>query len=88
MTRDEAFAYLGEEWEDTFEEQIFLLKQQLISVLPVNKLYQSKLKKWEKLEEAFRVLGGTIEYQHFSLITIPVFFNDILNSERIERLLI
>ena len=80
MTRDEAFAYLGGEWEDTFEEQIFLLKQQLISVLPVNKLYQSKLKKWEKLEEAFRVLGGTIEDQHFSEITIPVFFNDILIS--------
>jgi hypothetical protein len=80
MTRDEALAYLGEEWQDSFEEEIFLLKQQLISLVPINKLYQSKLKKWEKLEEAFRVLGGTIEYQHFSLITIPVFFNDILNS--------
>jgi len=80
MTRDEAFAYLGEEWEDTFEEQIFLLKQQLISVLPVNKLYQSKLKKWEKLEEAFRILGGTIEEQYFAEITIPVFLNNILNS--------
>lgn len=61
MTQEEALAYLGEEWEDVFEEEIFALKQQLLTLLPVQKLYQSKIDKWKKLEEAFVSLGGKLE---------------------------
>lgn len=75
MTNEEAIAYLGEDWEDAFEEQIFALKQQLLTLLPVSKLYQSKLSKWKKLEEAFCVLGGKLEDERFIDIEIPSFSN-------------
>jgi hypothetical protein len=61
MTKEEALAYLGEDWEDVFEEEVFALKQQLLTLLPVHKLYQSKIDKWKKLEEAFVSLGGKLE---------------------------
>ena len=80
MMKEEAFAYLGEEWEDAFEDEIFALKQQLLSILPVHKLYRSKLKKWGNLEDAYRSLGGRLEENEVFDIKIPVFFNEILSS--------
>ena len=80
MTSEEAFAYLGEEWEDTFEVEIFALKQQLVSILPVHKLYESKLKKWENLEEAYLSLGGSLEEKEVFDVNIPDFFNEIVTS--------
>jgi hypothetical protein len=77
MTREEAIAYLGEDWEDSFEDQIFALKQQLLTLLPVSKLYQSKLVKWKKLEEAFCLLGGELDKEELAAIESPIFSNQI-----------
>lgn len=77
MTREEAIAYLGEDWEDSFEDHVFALKQQLLTLLPVSKLYQSKLSKYKKLEEAFIVLGGELDEEYFSSFETPTFSNHI-----------
>lgn len=77
MTQKEAIGYLGEDWEDNFEEEIFVIKQQLLKALPVYKLYQSKLKKWEKLEEAYLVLGGEFNENPLLEMEIPIFSEDV-----------
>jgi hypothetical protein len=77
MTQKEAIAYLGEDWEENFEEEVFAIKQQLLNVLPVNKLYHSKLKKWEKLEDAYLVLGGELNEIPPIYLEMPIFPVDV-----------
>ena len=82
MTKVEALSYLGEDWEDSFEEQIFTLKQQLLTLVPVNKLYQAKLSKWKKLEEAFINLGGQFKQADLSqlIFETPIFSDNISDA--------
>ena len=82
MTKLEALSYLGEEWEDSFEEQIFTLKQQLLTLVPIHKLYQSKLSKWKKLEEAFISLGGQFKQVDLSklIFETPIFSDNISDA--------
>lgn len=79
MTKVEALSYLGEEWEEGFEEQIFTLKQQLLTLVPIHKLYQAKLSKWKKLEEAFIHLGGQFKQVDLSQLKLetPIFSDNI-----------
>ena len=79
MTKEEAYAYLGEEWEEGFEEQIFTLKQQLLTLVPIYKLYKAKLSKWKKLEEAFIHLGGQFQRVDLSQLKLetPIFSDNI-----------
>jgi hypothetical protein len=87
MTKLEALSYLGEEWEDSFEEQIFTLKQQLLTLVPVNKLYQAKLSKWKKLEEVFISLGGQFKQADFSqlIFETPIFSDNISDAFKIYQ---
>lgn len=82
MTKEEAYAYLGEEWEEGFEEQIFTLKQQLLTLVPIHKLYEAKLSKWKKLEEAFIHLGGQFQQVDLSQLKleIPIFSDNISDA--------
>jgi hypothetical protein len=82
MTKEEAYAYLGEEWEEGFEEQIFTLKQQLLTLVPIHKLYEAKLSKWKKLEEAFIHLGGQFQQVDLSQLKLetPIFSDNISDA--------
>ena len=82
MTKEEAYAYLGEEWEEVFEEQIFTLKQQLLTLVPIYKLYKAKLSKWKKLEEAFIHLGGQFQQVDLSQLKLetPIFSDNISDA--------
>ena len=82
MTKVEALSYLGEDWEDSFEEQIFTLKQQLLTLVPIHKLYQAKLSKWKKLEEAFINLGGQFKQADLSqlIFETPIFSDNISDA--------
>jgi hypothetical protein len=75
MTREEAISYLGEDWEETFEDEIFKLKKQILSLLPVDKLYHTKLSKWAKLEQAYLLLGGEIREVNCN-VQINITFSD------------
>lgn len=77
MTQKEALAYLGEDWEDTFEEEIFALKQQILTLIPIQKLYQAKIDKCEKLEEAFVFLGGRLASEN-SFAVKDFTFSDVI----------
>lgn len=65
MTIDEAKIYLpidqDEELVDCYELKLFELKQFLSSNFPVTKVVNSKLKRLEKLDEAFITLGGVFK---------------------------
>ena len=82
MTKEYAYAYLGEEWEEGFEEQIFTLKQQLLTLVPIHKLYEAKLSKWKKLEEAFIHLGGQFQQVDLSQLKLetPIFSDNISDA--------
>ncbi len=83
MTQKEALTYLGEDWEDAFEEEIFALKQQILTIIPIQNLYQAKIDKCKKLEEAFVFLGGRLAIENnfiddrytFSEIILDAFQN-------------
>ena len=80
MTYEEALTYLGEDWEDTFEEEIFALKQQILTLIPIQKLYQSKIEKCKKLEEAFVFLGGRLATENSFAVNDFTFSDVILES--------
>lgn len=65
MTREEALLYLpeqdGESLEDRFEQVLFEIKQSFSTKTPVSKLISNKLRRLERIEEAFRALGGVPE---------------------------
>jgi hypothetical protein len=82
MTIEEAYAYLGEDWEEEFEQQIFTIKQQLLTLVPINKLYETKLSKWRKLEEAFVYLGGQFIQADLAQLIFekPIFSDNISDA--------
>lgn len=52
---------LDEDLEDQYESKLFELKQFLIGRFPVRKLFESKLARFQKVEEEFIALGGEVE---------------------------
>lgn len=68
MTEEEAKLFLSvednDEIVDVYEEKLFELKQFFLNRFPVTKLIRSKLASFEKVETAYRVLGGDVEITH------------------------
>ncbi len=66
MNREEALIYLlvdeENDAQDLYDQKLFELKQFFLSRFPMTKLINARLLKFEKVEEAFRALGGTIPY--------------------------
>lgn len=76
MTEEEALIYLSandlEDAEEVYEEKLFELKQFFLNRFPVSKLIQSKLSTFEKVENALKVLGGSIaDGQSVTLPELP-----------------
>lgn len=65
MTEEEAKLFLSvkdnDEIVDVYEEKLFELKQFFLNRFPVSKLIRSKLAGLEKVEAAYKVLGGDVE---------------------------
>lgn len=66
MTEQEALIYLPLDEEndaqDLYEEKLFELKQFFLSRFPMTKLINARLAKFEKVEMAYRVLGGVVPH--------------------------
>lgn len=64
MTKEEAIIYLpideDDDLQDLYDEKLFELKQFFLNRFPMSKLIHSRLKKFEKVEEAFVSLGGLV----------------------------
>ncbi|MDG1332762.1 MAG: hypothetical protein P8P74_10550 [Crocinitomicaceae bacterium] len=76
MTKDEAILYLPvndeDDLQDSYEEKLFELKQFFLSRFPMSKLIIARMSKFEKVEEAFIVLGGEVSSaSNIPVVTLP-----------------
>lgn len=64
MTQEEATIYLpideDNDLQDAYDAKLFELKQFFLSRFPMSKLINARLTKFQKVEEAFAVLGGEL----------------------------
>lgn len=75
MTREEALLFFGgvtdeDELEDAYETQLFEYKQFFLSKAPIAKLFESRLRKLQKLADAYATLTSapaTGETHHFQV---------------------
>ena len=99
MTQEEAVIYLPideeNDLQDLYDEKLFELKQFFLNRFPMSKLINARLTKFQNVEEAFTVLGGTVEVGglEMSNIDLPEFnsihdlyiwFNQEKNSLRLR----
>ena len=80
MTKEEALIYLPldeyNDLEDLYDEKLFELKQFFLNRFPMSKLVNARLSKFEKVEEAFAVLGGRVSKEsREGNIELPEFDN-------------
>ena len=78
MNREEALIFLPVDDEndaqDLYEEKLFEMKQFFLSRFPLTKVINARLSKFEKIEEAYRALGGEIpSYVHVASVEYPSF---------------
>jgi hypothetical protein len=76
MTQEEAIIYLPvdeeDDLQDLYEEKLFELKQFFLNRFPMSKLINARLAKFQKVEEAFVLLGGAVEESGDSLLDIDL----------------
>jgi len=70
-----------DELDDLFEDEVFKIKQFLISNFPTSKVFKAKLDKLKKLESAYTVLGGSQKKTELpNLIPVEFTGGDLLES--------
>ncbi len=90
MSKDEAIQLLGGELdyiEDFFEEQVFLIKNQIIQSLSIKKLIEPKLKKINFLFNAYQLLIGEEITDNIEKLDINLDDDSILNTVSTYQLL-
>lgn len=63
MTKEEALSFFKgdiEDIDDLYEEQLFELKNQLLSIVPISKIVLPRIKKIEQLSTAYKLLSKHI----------------------------
>lgn len=67
MTEQEARGFLSlnedDDLYDVYEEQLFEHRKFFLSKAPVSTLFEGRIARMTKLQEAFEVLGGTVDHQ-------------------------
>lgn len=65
MTKEDALLYFpieeGDDIDDLFEQLLFEQKQFLSNQMPISKVFNSRLNRLKKIEEAYLFFGGNIE---------------------------
>lgn len=81
MTPAEAWQFFKvndrDEMEEIYEEQLFEFKQFFLSKVPVQKLFNGRLSKLKKLQDAYEALEGEIQPQPVHEITFDILSNNI-----------
>ena len=80
MTQQEASGILQVDEDndlyDAYDEQLFEYRKFFLSKAPVSKLFEARIAKMEKLQQAFEILGGTAPQgsivSHVPLVSQPV----------------
>lgn len=77
MTKEEALQFFNvdiDDIDDVFEEQLFELKKQLLSIVPIHKIVLPRIKKIEKLNTAYNTLTSNVPVEKYC--EIDYFFNE------------
>jgi hypothetical protein len=77
MTKEEALQFFNvdiDDIDDVFEEQLFELKKQLLSIVPIHKIVLPRIKKIEKLNTAYNTLTSNVPVEKYCVI--DYFFNE------------
>ena len=82
MTKEEALSFFKgdiEDIDDLFDEQLFELKNQLLSIVPINKIVYTRIKKIEQLSSAYSKLSEYVFHEEYVQINYN-FNQNILDS--------